>query len=60
MNVTVSLTRREAEAVLRAELSNGYGIVRSTALLVAEQKIKRAVWGALNGRRDPDGMTAPS
>lgn len=43
MEITLSLTRREAEAVLRAELSTGYGVRKSVALRSAEFKLREAL-----------------
>lgn len=49
MNVAVSLTAREADAVLRAALSMGYGVRRSQALQAAEFKIREAIIAAQQG-----------
>lgn len=43
MQVTVTLTKEQARAVLAAELSVGYGIRRSAALTEAEKRIKHAI-----------------
>lgn len=43
MKVELSLTQREAEAVLRAELSVGHGVRRSQDLLSAEGKLRDAI-----------------
>lgn len=45
MKVQVSLTRDQARAVLAAELSAGYGVRRSAALIEAERRIKEAIRG---------------
>lgn len=47
VRITVDLTKREAAAVSRAELSVGYGVQRSQALLAAEAKILAAVRAAM-------------
>lgn len=52
MNVQVTLTRRQAEALLRAELSVGYGVRRSADLIAAEERLKAAVGQALNDSPD--------
>lgn len=46
MRVGLNLTKREAEAVLRAELSIGYGVKRSLALQTAEFKLRQAIIAA--------------
>ena len=43
MKLVLTLTQREAEAVMRAELSVGYGVRRSQALRSAEMKIRHAI-----------------
>lgn len=43
MKIEVSLTQAQARAVLAAELSVGYGVRRSAALIEAEQRIKQAI-----------------
>lgn len=46
MKVTLTLSKAEAEAVLRAELSAGTGVRRSQSLQLAEFKIRQAVIAA--------------
>lgn len=46
VKVELSLSKREADAVLRAELSTGYGCVRSQALRAAEFKLREAIIAA--------------
>ncbi|MER7280513.1 hypothetical protein ABT369_39350 [Dactylosporangium sp. NPDC000244] len=48
VEVTVRLTRRQAEALLRGELSVGHGVRRSADLVAAEERLKAAVGQALN------------
>jgi hypothetical protein len=43
MSINLNLTKREAEAVLRARLSVGHGVRRSKALEVAEFKLRQAI-----------------
>ncbi len=43
MRIEVFLTGRQADAVLRAELSVGYGVRRSQDLVEAERRIKDAI-----------------
>lgn len=45
---TVRLTRRQAAAVLNAELSAGYGTRRPTDLVEAERRLKAAVRAGLD------------
>ncbi len=47
MNVPVALTRRQAHAVLAAQLSVGHGVRRSADLIEAERRIKDACRAAL-------------
>ena len=46
MKITLNLTRREAEAVMRAELSSGWGVRKSQALSLAEFKLREAIIAA--------------
>ena len=48
MKVTLSLTKAEAEAVLRANFSVGMGVRRSRSLEAAEAKIHESVASALD------------
>jgi hypothetical protein len=43
MKVELTLTKREAEAILRAHFSVGHGIRRSMALQLAEHKLRAAI-----------------
>ncbi len=43
MKIEVLLTGRQADAVLRAELSAGHGVRRSLDLVEAERRIKAAI-----------------
>ena len=47
MRVVLGLTRGEAEAMLRAELSVGYGVRRSNALTAGAAKLRAALTRAL-------------
>jgi hypothetical protein len=47
VEVTVTLTRRQANALLRAELSAGHGIRRSADLIEAERRLRDAVQRAV-------------
>ena len=47
MKINLSLTKREAEAVLRAELSVGHGVRQSTDLARAQFRLHEAVRSAL-------------
>jgi len=51
MRLELNLSKREAEAVLRCELSNGRGVIRSQALRAAEFKLKDAI---LRARREAE------
>lgn len=51
MKLTLTLSKAEAAAVLRAELSAGIGVRRSQALQTAEFKIRQAIITAQN---EPD------
>jgi hypothetical protein len=46
VKVELNLTKREAEAVLRAEFSAGFGVRRSQALRLAEFKLREAIIAA--------------
>lgn len=48
IRVTVALSRRQADAVLRAELSVGYGVRRSVDLTEAERRLHAAIRAALD------------
>jgi hypothetical protein len=54
MRVELSLSKRQAEAVLRAELSVGYGVRRSFALQAAEFKLREAIAAALRADEDDE------
>lgn len=45
---------RQAEAVLRAELSVGYGVRRSFALQAAEFRLREAIVAALRADKEED------
>jgi hypothetical protein len=59
VHVTVVLTRRQAKAVLAAELSVGYGVRRSADFVEAERRLKDAVRNALDGAEPPPAQTEP-
>lgn len=48
VHVTVQLTRRQAEAVLRAGLNWGHGVRQSADLIEAERRLMAAVREALD------------
>jgi hypothetical protein len=50
MNVDLQVSPKEAEAILRAELSVGYGVRRSLTLQAAEFKLRQALISALKAR----------
>jgi hypothetical protein len=56
VQISVTLTRRQAAAVLAAELSAGYGVRRSAALVEAERRLKDAVRQALDNDPAPRQM----
>ena len=43
VSISITLTNAEALAVLRAQLTAGYGVRRSAALIAAESKLKAAI-----------------
>lgn len=51
INVTVQLSRRQAEAVLRAGLNWGHGVRQSADLIEAERRLMAAVREALSDDR---------
>jgi len=55
MKLTFTLSKSEAEAVLRAELSAGVGVRRSQSLQAAEFKIRQAIIAA---QKESDVATA--
>lgn len=55
VRVTLVLTRRQADALLRAELSVGHGVRRSRDLVAAERRLMNAVRASL----DPTAGTVP-
>jgi hypothetical protein len=59
MRVELSLSKRQAEAILRAELSVGYGVRRPVALQAAEFKLREAIVAALRADEE-DGMSDQS
>lgn len=59
VRVTVTLTRRQAKAILAAELSVGYGAQRSADLVEAERRLMDAVRRALNDDTPEPMQTEP-
>jgi hypothetical protein len=56
VRVEVTLTRLQAAAVLRAELSAGHGVRRSANLIDAERRLHAAVRLALEPESNPPRM----
>jgi hypothetical protein len=48
LHITFALTRRQADALLRAKLSVGHGVIRSGALVEAERRLMDAVRKAID------------
>jgi hypothetical protein len=59
VHVTVVLTRRQAKALLAAELSTGYGVRRSADFIEAERRLKDAVRSALDSAGPSTAQTEP-
>jgi hypothetical protein len=56
VHVSLTLNRRQAAAILGAELSAGYGVRRSAALVEAGRRLKDAVQRALDNDVAPRPM----
>jgi hypothetical protein len=59
VRVTLTLTRRQATAVLGAELSVGHGVHRSAELIEAERRLMAAVQQALEDHTPRRRQTEP-
>lgn len=59
MRVELRLSKREAQALLRAELSSGHGVRRSQDLQRAEFKIREAVIRAQSGTAEMPAVGSP-
>jgi hypothetical protein len=55
MKVELNLTKLEVEAILRANLSRGHGVVRPVSLLSAEFKLREGCLAALREREEANG-----